>query len=445
MRLSKSELLSAQEVLRDLRESDIVEFSRIRKEPQWVLERRLEAYRYLKSTKPEPGVDDLLEGLAYRVIIEGYLNPSLNVEEALSLAERIGMPKNEIEILASALSLTVDNRFIKAFLKFLEKRGIVLESMDEAVKKYDIVKDYMFKLISPKLNRKAAYHVMLWSGGPFVYVPKSVKVPQPIYSLFILGLEGLSQTEHTLIIADENSLLTWIEGCTAPLKVIRGAHLGALEGFVKAGSKLKVVSINNWVGNINHMPLKRLRVLDEGSAELSTIGFWAKNVRVAPEIEVVGDKASGTIQNIGFYTGDQKVFNSPRVRLLGKGTKALILNRTVVTDSAFEEFRGTIKVEKGARDASGYMSCNTLLLGDDSRSVTVPALDSKEKEVDLSHEASVGRVDYEKLFYLSLSGFTEEEAIWMLVSGFFEPVLTKLPGSIKEEVRRIVSLALQAH
>ncbi len=442
---SKGLALEKEEVLRDLRESDIIEFSRLRGEPKWVLERRLEAYRYLKSTRPDPQIDPVLEKLAYRAIIEGYLAPTIDFDEAVKYAEKIGMPKEELEMLAGGLSVTSDNRLLRAYLKFMESRGIKFSSMDEAVKKYDIVKDYMFKLVTPTLNRKSAYHVMLWSGGPFLYVPKGVRLPQPIYSIFTLGLEGLSQTEHTLIIADESSLVNWIEGCVTPFKINYGVHLGALEGFALKRSSLKIVSINNWMGNIYHMPIKRLIVYDRASAELSMVGFWAKSIKVAPQIDVVGESGKGIIQNVGFYTKDEEVFSSPKVVLRARSSSAMILNRTVVTERASEIFKGAIVAERGAKGASGFMSCNTLILGDQARSIAIPGLHSEEKDVDLSHEAAVGRVDYEKLFYLELAGFTEEEATWMLISGFFEPILSKMPGTLKEEVRNIVSLALKAH
>ncbi len=442
---SRNLTLMTDEVLKDLKESDIVEFSRLRKEPKWVLERRLNAYRYLKSTRPDPQIDPFLERLAYRTIIEGYLAPVIDFNDAVKYAEKIGMPKEELEMLASGLSVTSDNRLLKAYLKFMESKGIKFSSMDEAVKKYDIIKDYMFKLVTPVQNRKFAYHVMLWSGGPFLYMPKGVRLPQPIYSIFTLGLEGLSQTEHTLIIADERSLVNWIEGCVTPFKMNYGVHLGALEGFALKKSSLRIVSISNWYGNVHHLPIKRLMAFERATAELSTVGFWAKSIRIAPQIDVVGRFGKGVMQNIGFYTKDQRVHASPKVKLIAEDSKAMVLNRTVVMDEATEEFRGLIDAKKGARNASGFMSCNTLILGDRARSITVPGLHSEEKEVDLSHEASVGRVDYEKLFYLELAGFTEEEATWMLVSGFFEPVLSKLPGALKEEVRSIVSLALKAH
>jgi Fe-S cluster assembly protein SufB len=438
-------IVSYDEVLKDLKESDIVEFSRIRKEPKWILERRLEAYRFLKSSRPDPKVDSILEKLAYRIIIEGYLSPLIDLDEALEYAEKIGMPKEEIKLIAEGLSVTVDNRLIKALLRFLKSKGIIFTSTDEAVSKYDIVKDYMFRLIKPTSDRKSAYHVMLWSGGPFLYIPKGVRIPQPFYSLFILGREGLTQTEHTLIISDEGSSLSWIEGCVTPFKVNVGVHLGALEGFVLDRARLTVVSINNWTGNVYHMPIKRLLVSARGKGELSVVSLWSKVVNIAPTIYVVGNEGNGVIQNVGFYREDQEIYSAPKVYLLAKSTSSIILNRTVVGDRAQEEFRGTIVAKRGSKRSTGYMSCNTLLLSSEAKSVAVPALETEEKDVDLSHEASVGRVDYEKLFYLGLSGFDEEEAIWMLVSGFFDPILSKLPGSIKEEVTRVIALALQAH
>lgn len=430
--------------LRDVSESDLREFSRSRKEPEWVMRIRLEAYRYLRSTSPDPCLDPLLEELSFRRIVEGYERPTVGGEKVEAAARRLGIPWGEVDVVASGFSVNMDNRVVEAVMKYIERSGIVLMSMDEAVKKYDFVKGWAFKALSPRSSRKATYNAMLWSGGPFVYIPRGIKVPQPLYSLFLIGKEGLGQTEHTLIVADEGSSLEWIEGCTIPIPVKYGVHMGALEAYALKGSRVRIVSINNWLDGIHHIPVKKVVGHEGSSTELTSIGFWAKTVNVAPTIELVGRGASGVVQNIGLYRGDQRVHTGPLIRMVAPETRGQVLNRTVVADRAKEEFIGRLRAERGAIGASGYMSCNTLLVGDEAESIADPSLDTSEKSVELMHEASVGKVSYEKLYYLALSGLDEEEATWLVVNGFFNPVVSKLPFDLQIEVRKVIELALKA-
>ncbi|RUM47537.1 MAG: hypothetical protein DSY37_02155 [Hyperthermus sp.] len=432
--------------LTDLSRDDIVEFSRKRGEPEWVMRRRLEAYEYLKSSPREPLIDGLLEKVTYRVFIEGLENPILSVSEAVEAARRLGVRPEEIEIIYSGFSVDIDNVMVKTTLKYLKSRGVVFTSMDDAVKRYPLVKDYAFRGLNPTLNRKTAYHVMLWSGGPFIYLPRGVRLPQPLQGVFIIGREGLGQTEHTLIVLENGAELHWIEGCTTPIALRYAVHLGGLEAFVMSGAKLYVTSINNWLGEVHHMPVKRVIVRGKQAyAELTSVAFRSTTSNTAPRIDVYGEGSKATIQNIGLYQGEQRVRGSPLLTLHAPRASGQVLNRTVVKDEAFEEFYGRIRAVKGAVGAVGYMSCNTLMLGERARSITVPAVESEEKNAELSHEASVGRISYNKLYYMALMGFSEEEATWMVVNGFFNPVVHKLPLDVQVEVRKIVELALLGH
>ncbi len=443
--MSRARLLE-DKPLTELSRDDIIEFSRRRKEPEWVLRRRLEAFEYLRSTPPDPKVDPLIEKVTYKVFIESLENPVLPTEEAIKAAERLGVKPEELEVLASGFSIDVDNVVVKAVLKYLEKKGVIFTSMDEAVKRYPVVKEYAFRGLHPQLNRKTAYHVMLWAGGPFIYVPKGVKIPQPLQGVFIIGREGLGQTEHTLIVLEEGAELHWIEGCTTPIALRYAVHLGGLEAFVKNNAKLYVASINNWLGEVHHMPVKRVIVKgDNAYAELTAIAFYSTTSNTAPRIDLRGRKSRGVIQNIALYRDKQRIYSAPLIRYEAPQTSAQILNRTVVRDEAVEEFHGMLYAARGAKGATGFMSCNTLVIGDKAKSITVPAIGTEEKDAELSHEASVGRISYEKLYYLALMGFDEDEATWLIVNGFFEPVINKLPIDVQIEVKKILELALLGH
>ncbi len=432
--------------LTELSRDDIVEFSRRRGEPEWVLRRRLEAYEYLRSTPPDPRVDPYLAKVTYKTFLESIENPVLTTEESIEAAKRLGIKPEELEIMYSGFAIDVDNVTVKAVLKYLESKKVIFTSMDEAVKKYPIVKEYAFRGLEPTLNRRVAYHVMLWSGGPFIYVPEGVKIPQPLQGVFIIGREGLGQTEHTLIVLEPGAQLYWIEGCTTPIALRYAVHLGGLEAIVKDRAKLQVVSINNWLGEVHHMPVKRVLVEGrEAYAELTSIAFYSTTSVTSPRIDIRGEASKATIQNIALYRDRQRVYSAPTIIYEAPRTSAQILNRTVVKDEAEEEFYGKLYVKRGAKNASGFMSCNTLIIGEKAKSITVPAIGSEEKDAELAHEASVGRISYEKLYYMALMGFDEEEATWIMINGFFDPIVKKLPIDVQVEVRKILELALLGH
>ncbi len=439
-------VLQEDKPLTELSRDDIVEFSRRRGEPEWVLRLRLKAYEYLRSTPPDPRVDPYLEKVTYKTFLESLENPVLSTEETLEAAKRLGIKPEELEILYSGFSIDVDNKMVKTVLRYLESRGVVFTSMDEAVKKYPIVKEYAFRGLEPTLNRKTAYHVMLWAGGPFIYVPQGVRLPQPLQGVFIIGREGLGQTEHTLIVLEPGAELHWIEGCTTPIALRYAVHLGGLEAIVKDRARLYVASINNWLGEVHHMPVKRVLVEGENAyAELTSIAFYSTTSNTSPRIDLRGKGSRGVVQNIGLFQQRQRIYSAPQVIYEAPKTSAQILNRTVVKDEAEEEFYGKLYVKRGAKEATGFMSCNTLIIGERAKSITVPAIGSEEKDAELAHEASVGRISYEKLYYMQLMGFDEEEATWMIVNGFFEPVVKKLPMDVQVEVKKILELALLGH
>jgi len=431
--------------INEVSNNDVEFFSKLRGEPEWVLRLRLKALEYLRNSKPDPLIDPLMTNVVFKTIIDAYERPTLEYEEALRLARQLGIPEDEIKLMASGFSVNVDNKVLKAYLNYLKAKGVIIESMDSAIKRYAITKEYAFKALTPTLNRRVAYHVLLWSGGAFIYVPPKVKLPQPLYGLFIIGKEGLGQTEHTLIIVDEHSQVEWIEGCTAPLLLSYAVHLGGLEGFVRRGAHLRVISINNWLGEVHHRPVKKVVVEEEGYAELTSIAFLSKTSYTSPTIDLIGRNSKATIQNIGLYRKSMKVASKPTLNLIAPNTSGQILNRTVVMDRAKEVFMGYLKSWRGARNSSGFMSCNTLVIGDRAVSKAIPSLDVREKESELSHEASIGRVDYNKLYYLSLLGFNEEEATWIIVNGFLDPVIRKLPYDLQVEVKKVIALALKGH
>ncbi len=435
-------MASAREILGFSR-SDIEEYARKRGEPEWLIRRRLEAYDALERLPPDPAIDEYVKDLDLDSIFAG--GPSIEVtEELMELAmKRLGIRREELEQL-TGLAVTVNNKVVEAQLHALREKGVILEPMDEAVKKYSIVKDYMFQIMRPT-SRHAAYHIMLWAGGVFVYVPEGVRIPNPLYGVFLITGEGFKQTEHTLLIVEDRGSLTWVEGCTAPVKARFSVHLGGLEAHVGREARLYLYSVQNWAGPVHHRPVKRMIVREKGVLETVPVSLGAASVVINEDVAVVGAGGQARIESIGLVSGDTWVESRLTSVLDAPDSKAHVATRVVVKDRGRDRFVGRIRATRRAHRAAGYMSCNTLLLSPEARSETIPSLDTETDDVELSHEASVGRVATEKLLYLRTMGFREDEATALLVEGFFEPIVSKLPFDLAVEVRKIVELSLRGH
>ena len=434
--------MSAREVL-GLSRSELEELSRRRGDPEWVTRRRLEAYDALERLPPDPVVDEYVSGVDPEEVLLGGGAGVEVTEELWELAvKRLGIRPEELRQL-TGYAVTVDNVTVEAHLRALRERGVVLAPMDEAVKRYDVVKEYMLRIMRPD-TRLAAYHAMLWAGGVFVYVPRGVRIPQPLYGVFLITGEGLRQTEHTLIVLEEGASLTWVEGCTAPIRAKYSVHLGGLEARLGAGSRLTLYSVENWAGPVHHRPVKRFLVERGASLTATPIALGGATIVVEEVARLAGPDSSAKIQSVTLLTGDR--WAESRLTVVHEArARSEVLARAVVKDRARDRFVGRIVAGRGSEGSVGRMACNTLLLSPGARSEAIPSLVAEASDVELSHEASVGRLSAEKLYYLRSMGFSEDEAASLLVQGFFEPVFQGLPFDLAVEVRRVVELALRGH
>ncbi len=435
--------MSVAKSLLGLSRDDIVEFSRRRGEPEWVLRRRLEAYEALDKLPPDPVIDEYVSQIDIDALLSGGVEVSVPEEYWELAVKRLGIKPEELERL-TGLAVTIDNKTVEVQLRALRERGIILEAMDDAVRRYDIVKEWMFRIMRPE-NRHAAYHILLWAGGVFLYVPEGIKIPTPLYGVFLISGEGFRQTEHTLIILEDGAAATWVEGCTAPVYAKFSVHLGGLEARVGKRAKLSLYSVQNWAGPVHHRPIKRMIVEDGGRLDAVPISFGGASIVVDEAVRLAGTESSTSLQGVALLRGETWAETRMSVVHEAPDTRSELLSRVVVKDRARDRFIGKLVARRGAHRAVGRMSCNTLLLSRDARSETIPALEAELDDVEFSHEASVGRLSSEKLYYLRTMGFDEEEAASILVQGFFEPVFAGLPFDLAVEARKIVELALRAH
>ena len=413
-------------------------------EPEWARRLRLKAAEAFEKL-PEP---PWMKGLDYEEIASKVLEGTeKGVVEIPDWYEKLLKDNQLFEIEKAYLSgatVMVNNDVVyKAQKKDLERRGVVLTSMREAIKKYDILKDYFMKAIELK-TKNEALHYALWADGTFLYVPKNVKVPYPVQAFFLLTEVGITQSEHSITIVDEGGSIHYIEGCVLPVKLATGIHLGGSEFYVKRGGKLRVSSLQNWAGNVRHVPVKGGIVEEGGELNELSLELGGSLVAVRPHIRIVGKNAKASVNGLAIIKGETRVWSGSTVEHLAPHTKSYVNNRSVIRDKGWEEFKGEIIIRRGAKYSSGYQSCNTLLLSDEAINITIPMLVSEEKEVDLSHEGNVGRFSEDKLVYLRMMGFDEHEALQILALGFIDPMIQDLPPDYVRAVREIVKLTIGA-
>jgi Fe-S cluster assembly protein SufB len=327
--------------------------------------------------------------------------------------------------------------------KELSDQGVIYTDFETAVHEYeDIVKEYFMKLVPPKDHKFAALHGAVWSGGSFVYVPEGVHVDIPLQSYFRLNAAGAGQFEHTLIICEKNSSLHFIEGCSAPRYNVTNLHAGCVELYVKEGARLRYSTIENWSRNMMNLNTKRALVEKDGLIEWVSGSFGSRVSCLYPSSILHGENARCEFTGVTFASRGQDLDTGATVVMLAPGTSANINTRTISKSGGAATYRSAVKVAPGARGAKCLVNCESLLLDEKSRSDTLPVMDIETDEVEIGHEAKIGRISDEAIFYLTSRGIGEEEAQAMIVRGFVEPVAKALPLEYAVEMNNLINMEL---
>ncbi len=325
------------------------------------------------------------------------------------------------------------------------KLGVIFCDMDEAVKKYpELVKKYfMRKAVSVENNKIAALHGAVWSGGSFVYVPKGVKVSEPLQGYFFLNLEKGGQFEHTLIILEEGARLEFIEGCSAPTYKAAALHAGVVEIFVGKKAKMRYSTIQNWSRNVYNLSTKRAMVEEEGLMEWISGSLGSKVTMVYPASILVGKGARADHLNLSLASRGQEIDTGGKAVHAAPETTSNMVAKSISKEGGLTTYRGLVKILKGAKGAKTSVSCEALILDKKSKSYTYPHMEIDEDEVVALHEAKTGKVAEEELFYLMSRGLSEQEAMSMIVNGFIEPIVKQLPLEYAVEMNRLIELEME--
>lgn len=322
--------------------------------------------------------------------------------------------------------------------------GVIFEDMDTALKKYpDIIKKYFSTVVPAGDNKFSALNTAVWSGGSFLYVPEGVHVQFPLQSYFRINAEKVGQFERTLIIAEPGSFVHYIEGCTAPIYSTSSLHAAVVEIIVKPGARVRYTTVQNWSKNVFNLVSKRAFVYEEGIMEWVDGNLGSQVTMKYPSIYLLGRKAKGDVLSIAMANNGQHQDVGSKAIHGAPETSSSIISKSVSKGSGRTSYRGLVKVPKCMKGCKSSVVCDALLLSRNSRSDTYPTMDIEEADTQISHEASVGRVGEEQLFYLMSRGLSEQEAVSMIVSGFIEPIAKELPMEFAVELNRLIELEME--
>lgn len=428
----------------------IKEISSQKNEPKWMLDFRLKSLEIYNS-KPMPtwGVD--LKNLDMDEITT-YIRPNTEQshswedvpEEIKNTFERLGLPQAERESLAG-VGAQYDSEIVYHNIRQeMVDQGVIYMDMDKALVEHeDLVKEYFMKLIPPNDHKFAALHGAVWSGGSFVYVPEGVVLDIPLQSYFRLNAPGAGQFEHTLIIVEKGAKLHFIEGCSAPQYKVNNLHAGCVELFVKDEATLRYSTIENWSRNMYNLNTKRATVGKNGTIEWVSGSFGSKVSMLYPMSILAGEGARSEFTGITFASKGQHLDTGTKVVHAAPYTTSTVNSKSISKNGGYAFYRGLLKVAKGAHNCKSTVSCESLMLDNESKSDTLPIIVLDNDNIDIGHEAKIGRISDESIFYLMSRGIDEEEAKAMIVRGFVEPITKELPLEYAVELNNLITIELE--
>ena len=429
----------------------VEKLSKEKNDPAWMEQFRLESLQIYNNMRV-PDWGPSLDGLDIDHIAT-YVRPNTKMQnnwenvpqDIKDTFERLGIPQAERKSLAG-VGAQYDSELVYHNVRAeVAAQGVVYTDMESALhgEYADMVRKYFMKLVTPRDHKFAALHGAVWSGGSFVYVPKGVQVSIPLQSYFRLNAKGAGQFEHTLIIVDEGASLHFIEGCSAPKYNVANLHAGCVELYVKKGAKLRYSTIENWSKNMYNLNTKRA-VVDEGGVIEWVSGSFGSHVSYLYPMSILNGRGSrmeftgitfaGKGQNLD--TGAKVVHNAP-------DTSSYINTRSISKDGGISTFRSSVVVGKNAKNAKSSVSCQSLMLDSISRSDTIPAMDIRTKDANVGHEAQIGSISDEAVFYLMSRGMSEEDARAYIVSGFADNVSKELPLEYAVEMNNLIRLEMK--
>jgi Fe-S cluster assembly protein SufB len=432
-----------------LSKDTVTAISKMKDEPQWMLDFRLRSYEiFMKKPMPTWGGDlskiDFQNIYYYAKATEKSEKNWDDVpEDVKNTFEKLGIPEAEKKFLAGVGAQYESEVVYHSLREDLAKQGVLFLDTDAALKEQpEILKKYFGKVIPPEDNKFAALNSAVWSGGSFIYVPPGVKVDMPLQAYFRINAENIGQFERTLIIADEGSEVHYIEGCTAPVYSSESLHSAVVEIVAHKDAKMRYTTIQNWSNDVYNLVTKRAYAYEGATVEWIDGNIGSKLTMKYPGVYLMGERAYGETLSIAFAGKGQHQDTGAKMVHLAPNTTSKITSKSVSRLDGRSTYRGLLNVAKGATNVKSTVRCDALLLDDTSKTDTYPYMEINQEDATITHEATVGKIGDEQIFYLMSRGFTEEEALSLIVNGFMEPFTKELPMEYAVELNRLIKLEM---
>ena len=434
---------------------EIVEqISKEKNDPEWMREFRLDSLKKFNKIPFPDNWGPSIEGLHMENIVT-YVRPNTRrmqdswddvPTDIKDTFEKLGIPEAERKSLAG-VGAQYDSELVYHNVKEeVAAQGVVYTDLESAMKdpKYEkMIRDHFMKLVPPTDHKFAALHGAVWSGGSFVYVPKGVKLDIPLQSYFRLNAKGAGQFEHTLIIVDDDAYLHFIEGCSAPKYNVANLHAGCVELYVGKNSTLRYSTIENWSKNMYNLNTKRAKVEENGKIEWISGSFGSHVSYLYPMSVLNGANSRSEFSGVTFAGKGQNLDTGCKVVHNAPNTSSFVNTRSISKDGGVSTFRSAVVISKKAKGSKSSTSCQSLMVDGISRSDTIPAMDIRTNDADVGHEAKIGRISDDVVFYLMSRGMSEEDARAMIVRGFADNVGKELPLEYAVEMNNLIGLEMK--
>jgi Fe-S cluster assembly protein SufB len=431
-----------------LSEKVVREISKQKEEPEWMLQKRLEALKIFEGKKvPTWGPD--LSGIDFNDVYY-YMKPTDKPksdtwdkvpEDIKRTFDKLGVPEAERRFFAGA-EIQYDSDVVYGHIRAdLEKQGVIFTDTNNAVKKYpELIKKYFGTVIPSTDNKFAALNTAVWSGGSFIYVPKNVKVVMPLQAYFRINAEKAGQFERTLIIADEGADVCYVEGCTAPIYLSSSLHSAVVEIVAHKNAHVRYVTIQNWSKNVYNLVTQRAFAYENAHVEWIDANIGSKINMKYPSVYLKERGAKGEILSIAIAGNNQLQDSGGKIYHLAPDTTSKIISKSVSKGSGVATYRGLLHVAQIASNSKSIVRCDALLLDKEAKTNTYPYNEIKAEDATISHEATLGKIGTDQLFYLMSRGLSEEDALATIVLGFIEPLIKVLPMEYSVELKRLIKL-----
>ncbi|WP_369065717.1 Fe-S cluster assembly protein SufB [Kocuria carniphila] len=432
--------------------ADVVrDISDKKNEPEWMLNLRQKGLKFF-DRKPMPTWGADLSGIDFDNIKYFVRSTEQQAgsweelpEDIRNTYEKLGIPEAERNRLVAGVAAQYESEVVYHQIREdLERQGVIFMDTDTALKEHpEFFEEYFGTVIPVGDNKFAALNTAVWSGGSFVYVPKGVHVDIPLQAYFRINTENMGQFERTLIIADEDSYVHYIEGCTAPIYKTDSLHSAVVEIICKKNARVRYTTIQNWSNNVYNLVTKRAIAHEGATMEWVDGNIGSKVTQKYPAVYMTGEHARGETLSIAFAGEGQHQDTGSKMVHIAPNTSSSIVSKSVARNGGRSAYRGLVQVREGAKHSKSNVVCDALLVDTISRSDTYPYVDIREDDVTMGHEATVSRVSEEQLFYLMQRGMAEEEAMAMIVRGFVEPIARELPMEYALELNRLIELQME--